>query len=58
MLNSTSIIPSSDVDQDTYGKHMEKCQKHKKSQHTREPRVNPFPTGDNTAARNRQDSIT
>ena len=54
MLNRTSIILSSDVDQDTYGK----VSKLKKSQHTREPRVNPFPTGGHTAERNRQDSIT
>ena len=27
----------------------------KKTSHTREPRVNPFPTGDHKAARNRHD---
>ena len=31
---------------------------HKKTQHTREPRGQPFPVGEQKAASNRQDSIT
>ena len=35
-----------------------KRQKHKETSHTREPRGQPFQSGDHKAARNRQDSTT
>ena len=53
-FHGANLALNSDENQDTFGK----VTKHKKTQHTRQQEVSPFPAGDHKAARNRHDSTT